>query len=132
VCALVQWEINSQLNYARFEVHIFWNMTPYQIAQHYSHQDDQGSKLLQYIGNSLQTNKAIYPRGGLCTYRMKTKYTMYVAKNHINCECDDGIPYSVYRTLLCIGLASQNVYLSTKFRTSFNVVPKKNVICKTN
>lgn len=63
---------------------------------------------------------------------MKTKYTMYVAKNHINCECDDGIPYSVYRTLLCIGLASQNVYLSTKFRTSFNVVPKKNVICKTN
>lgn len=63
---------------------------------------------------------------------MNTKYTMYVAKNHMNWECDDGIPYSVYRALLCIGLASQNVYLSTRFRTSFNVVPKKNVIYKKN
>lgn len=40
------------------------------------------------------------------THLIKMNRTTYVVKNHINCECDDGMPYSVYNTDRDIGRAS--------------------------
>lgn len=47
----------------------------------------------------------------------------------MNCEWDDGIPYSLYKLPLDNGLFSQKICLSIILITSFNRVPIKNTIC---
>lgn len=62
-------------------------------------------------------------------YLMYTKSVAYAAKNHINCACVDGIPYSAYRPSLFIGLAWQIVCFNIKFIQSLIITPLKNTIC---
>lgn len=42
------------------------------------------------------------------SYLINVKYNIYDAKNHINCECDEGMPYSEYSifVFLAKGLGS--------------------------
>lgn len=54
------------------------------------------------------------------------KSVIYVAKNHMNCACIDGIPYSI--ALCLIGLASQIVCFNIKFIPLLITIPLKNVI----
>lgn len=61
-------------------------------------------------------------------YLKYIKSVAYAAKNHINCACVDGIPYSAYRPSLFIGLASQIVCFNTKFIPSLMIIPIKNTI----
>lgn len=46
----------------------------------------------------------------------------------MNWLCDDGIPYSVYKEFLAIGLASQKICFNIKLINSLNIVPIKNEI----
>jgi hypothetical protein len=63
-------------------------------------------------------------------YLKYIKSVAYAAKNHINCACVDGMPYSVYRPSLLIGLAWQIVCFNTKFMQLLIITPIKNAICK--
>jgi len=61
---------------------------------------------------------------------MQTKHVTYVAKNHMYWECEEGIPYSEYSPLRCIGLGSQNQCFKIKLNISLTIVPRKKEICK--
>lgn len=65
-------------------------------------------------------------------YLMHTKSVVYAAKNHMNCEWADGIPYSVYTTALLIGLASFIVYFRNRPITSLIATPTKKTIWSRN
>lgn len=63
-------------------------------------------------------------------YLINVKYNIYDAKNHINWEWDEGMPYSEYNkfVFLAKGLGSHSICLRTVLHISFSKTPTKNVI----
>lgn len=63
-------------------------------------------------------------------YLINVKYNMYDAKNHINWEWDEGMPYSEYNkfVFLAKGLGSRNICLRTVLHISLSNTPMKKVI----
>jgi len=64
---------------------------------------------------------------------INVKYNIYDAKNHINWEWEEGIPYSEYSkfVFLAKGLGSHNMCLRTVLHISLIKTPtKKVIVCK--
>lgn len=68
------------------------------------------------------------------SYLINVKYNIYDAKNHINCECDEGMPYSEYSifVFLAKGLGSWRICLRAVLHISLSKIPTKKVIWKQN